>query len=66
MAKKTSLENSSNDHKKSGFEEKDYDPWFYENCRLVNRACDNFWTLTAERVRLNELYYKSRLNKYGY
>lgn len=60
MAKKTSIKDSANDHKKAGYEDKDYDPYFYEACKMVNVACDKFWTRTAERIRLNELYYKSR------
>lgn len=60
MGKKTSIKDSANDHKKAGYEDKDYDPYFYEACKMVNVACDKFWTRTAERIRLNELYYKSR------
>ena len=60
MAKKTYIRDSANDHKKAGYEDKDYDPYFYEACKMVNVACDKFWTKTAERIRLNELYYKSR------
>ena len=66
MAEKTIVMDSASDHRTSGFEESDYDPWFYETCRLVNRACDIFWTKTAERIRLNELYYKARIDKYGF
>lgn len=66
MDKKTIVKDSANDHKRSGFEDTDYDPWFYETCRMVNIACDKFWTRTEERVKLNELYYKLRAHKYGY
>ena len=60
MAKKTSIKDSAHDHRKAGYEDNDHDPWFYETCKMVNVACDKFWTKTAERVRLTELYYKSR------
>ncbi len=60
MDKKTSIKDSAHDHRRAGFEDKDYDPYFYEACKMVNIACDKFWTKTSERIRLNELYYKSR------
>jgi hypothetical protein len=66
MAKKTIVTDSAFDHRTSGIEENDYDPWFYETCRMVSIACDKFWTKTEERIMLNDLYYKSRSNKYGY
>lgn len=62
----TIVKDSANDHKRSGYEDKDYDPWFYETCKMVNVACDKFWTKTPERIRLNELYYKLRVDRYGF
>jgi hypothetical protein len=66
MEEKITIKDSAFDHRTSGFEESDYDPWFYETCRMVSIACDKFWTKTEERIMLNELYYKSRVNKYGF